>query len=385
MSNIVQIGPYPLSEKLISGGMEASVYGLANEQSKSQTVFVIDFPRKDLEDSVEKKDNLTVFRYKNTGSHNKDAVRRILEIVEQIMRLNPYVCHIHGTGVFSCMIFEALKQKGVPLMLTVHGLVKEEKRKTLKNRFSLKALYQFWTQTSAERKLLQSASGIIVDTQYVAKQIDQYRLTSRLIVSVIPQGINEQFFSVSCSPRSKTILSVGAFSRRKGHILLIKAFEKIAQHIPEASLTICGVVSENAYYNEVIDYVNASLFKDRISIMTNLPKEQLLAQYEKAHVFALHSQEESQGIVFAEAMVTGLPIVATNVGGIPYVVEHGVTGLLSAYSDVDAFASCLEQLLTNEEEWANMSVAGKSAAKQYAWNSIAHNVEIAYATVIKRL
>ena len=382
MSNIVQIGLYPLSEKLISGGIEASVYGLANEQSKSQTVFVIDFPRKNIEDIVEKKDNLTVFRYKNSGSHNKDAVSRIPEIVEKIMKLNPSVCHIHGTGIFSCMIFEALKQKGVPLMLTVHGLVKEEKRKTLKNRYSLKTLYQFWTQTSAERKLLQSASGIIVDTQYVAKQIDQYRLTSRPKIAVIPQGIDEQFFNVSSSPCSKTILSVGAFSQRKGHLLLIKAFEKMACHIPDASLTICGVVSENAYYNEVENYVNASPAKDRISIMTNLPKEQLLAQYEKAHVFALHSHEESQGIVFAEAMAAGLPVVATNVGGVPYVIEHGVTGLLSEYGNVNAFASCLEKVLTDEEAWTNMSVAGKSAAKQYAWNSIAHNVELAYATVL---
>ena len=379
MSNIIQIGSYPLSEKLISGGIEASVYGLANEQSKTQAVFVFDFPRKNIEDFVENKDNLTVFRYKNTGSHNKDAVRRIPEIVEKIMQLNPYVCHIHGTGIFSCMIFEALKQKGVPLMLTVHGLVKEEKRKALKNRYSLKTLYQYWSQTSAEKKLLQSAPGIIVDTQYVAKQIDQYSLTSRPKVSVIPQGIDEQFFNVSCSSCSKTILSVGAFSQRKGHLLLIKAFEKIASYIPDASLTIGGVVSENAYYNEVIDYVNASPVKDRISILTNLPKEQLLAQYEKAHVFALHSQEESQGIVFAEAMAAGLPIVATNVGGVPYVIEHGVTGFLSKYGDVDAFASSLEHLLTDEEEWTNMSAAGKSAAKQYAWNSIAHNIEIAYA------
>lgn len=381
MLKIVQIGPYSLSEKLISGGMEASVYGLAQEQSKSNAVFIVDFPRKDIEDSVERKDNLTVFRYKNKGTHNKDAVGRIEEIVEQIMQLNPYVCHIHGTGIFSCEIYNALKKQSIPLMLTVHGLVKEEKRNTLKNRFSLKALYQFWTQTSAEKKLLQSASGIIVDTQYVAKQIDQYRLTSRPKVSVIPQGINERFFNVSCSPCSKTILSVGAFSRRKGHILLIKAFEKIAQHIPEASLTICGVVSENAYYNEMIDYVNSSTFKDRISIMTNLPKEQLLAQYEKAHVFALHSQEESQGIVFAEAMAVGLPIVATNVGGVPCVVEHEVTGLLSAYNDVDVFASSLERLLTDKEQWKIFSTAGKFVAKQYAWNSIAHQVEIAYTKV----
>ena len=382
MMKIIQIGQFPLRGSIASGGVEASIYGLASEQAKSNSVVVIDIPRIDGKDAIEEIDGLSVYRFCNHGKHNKDAVKRIDDIVGKVLAFEPTICHVHGTSIFSCEIFNALKKQGIPLMLTVHGLVKEEKHKALKNRFSLKTLYQFWTQTSAERELLQSAFGIIVDTQYVAKQIDQYRLNTRPKVAVIPQGINEQFFNVSCSPCSKTILSVGAFSRRKGHLLLVKAFERIASHIPEASLTICGVVSDNAYYNEVMNYVDASPFKDRISIMTNLPKAQLLAQYEKAKVFALHSQEESQGIVFAEAMAAGLPIVATNVGGVPYVVEHGVTGLLSVYSDVDAFASCLERLLTNEEEWVNMSVAGKSAAKQYSWNSITHYVEIAYAAIL---
>lgn len=379
---IIQIGQFPLSGSIVSGGVEASIYGLAREQAKSHSVVVIDIPRIDGKDAVEEIDGLSVYRFCNPGKHNKDAVKRIDDIVGKVLAFEPTICHVHGTGIFSCEIYNALKKQDIPLMLTVHGLVKEEKRKTLKNRFSLKTLYQFWTQMTAERKLLQSASKIIVDTQYVAKQIGQYYLSSRPNIAVIPQGIDEQFFNVSCSSCSKIILSVGSFSQRKGHLLLIKAFEKVAQKIPDASLTICGVVSENAYYNEIMHYVDASPYKDRISIMKNLPKEQLMAQYEKAHIFALHSQEESQGIVFAEAMAAGLPIVATNVGGVPCVVEHEVTGLLSAYSDVDVFASSLEHLLKDEKNWANMSAAGKSVAKQYAWNSIAHNIEIAYATVL---
>ncbi len=380
--NIVQIGPFPLNSHLISGGVEASIYGLAKEQAKSHAVVVIDMPRIGGKDMVEQMDGVTVYRYCNYGKHNRDSIKRIEEIVEKIGTLNPSVCHIHGTGIFSLKVFETLKKKNIPLMLTVHGLIKEEKRKALKNHFSPKTLYQFWTQTSAEKKLLQSTSNIIVDTQYVVKQIDQYHLNSRPKIAVIPQGIDEQFFNVSCSPCSKTILSVGAFSQRKGHLLLIKAFEKVAQKILDATLTICGVVSDKTYFNQVIDYVDVSPVKDRISIMTNLPMEQLLVQYEKAHVFALHSQEESQGIVFAEAMAAGLPVVSTRVGGVPCVVEHGVTGFLSAYSDINAFASSLHHIITDEEEWTNISIVAKSVAKQYAWNSIAHNVEMAYATIL---
>lgn len=379
---IIQIGQFPLSGSIVSGGVEASVYGLAREQAKTHSIVVIDIPRIGGNDAVEEIDGLSVYSFCNPGKHNKDAVKRIDDIVGKVLAFEPTICHVHGTGIFSCEIYNALKRQGVPLMLTVHGLVKEEKRKALKNRFSLKTFYQFWIQTSAERDLLQLASNVIVDTQYVAEQIDQYHLASRPKISVIPQGIDEQLFNVSCSPLSKTILSVGAFSKRKGHLLLIMAFEKIAQKIPDATLTICGVVSDKEYFNEVMNYVNASYLKDRISILTNLPKEQLLAQYEKARVFALHSQEESQGIVFAEAMAVGLPVVATRVGGIPDVICDGKTGFLAEYSDNDAFADTLEKLLTSDILWNQLSASCRDEAKHYSWNQISEKVEKVYSSIL---
>lgn len=379
---IIQIGPFPSNGYNIHGGVEASVYGLAREQAKAHFVVVIDIPRIGGEDHVEQMDGVTVYRFCNRGEHNRDTIRRIGEIVEIVKALNPTVCHIHGTSLFSRKVYDILKGKGISTMLTVHGLIKEEKRKSLKNRFSFKTLYQLWTQTSAERKLLQSTSDAIVDTHYVVDQIGRYRLRSKPKLTVIPQGIDDVFFDLSCSRDSRRILSVGVFSPRKGHLLTIQAFERVSKQIPEATLTICGIVSDKAYFKDVVEYVNASPCKDKISLLTNLPKDQLLTLYKQAHVFALHSQEESQGIVFAEAMAVGLPVVATNVGGIPYVVENGVTGLLSSYGDIDGFAYSLERLLMDDSEWEKMSVAGKSVFRKYAWNVIAQQVEATYSAIM---
>ena len=138
---IIQIGPFPVSNHLISGGVESSVYGLALKQAQKHDVFVLDYPRKEYEECVEIFGALTVFRFLNRGSRNRDTIGRISEIIDQIMKLDPSVCHIHGTGLFSWKVFDALKGKGIPTMLMVHGLVKEEKRKALKNRFSFKTLY----------------------------------------------------------------------------------------------------------------------------------------------------------------------------------------------------------------------------------------------------
>ena len=93
-----------------------------------------------------------------------------------------------------------------------------------------------------------------------------------------------------------------------------------------------------------------------------------------ADIFVLHSEEESQGIVFAEAMAVGLPIVATNVGGVPDVVKKGRNGLLSNYSDVDAFANDIVLLLQNETLKAQMSLHNKADASNYNWSVITNRI-----------
>ena len=381
MLTIVQIGTYPISDQMISGGVEASVYGLANEQSKSNAVFVMDIPRKGYEDSIESKDNLTIYRYKNKGLHNKDAVDRIPEIVEQILQLKPSICHIHGTGIFSYKIFESLNKKGIPTIVTVHGLLMVEKKKTLIKHFSLKALYQYIMQTRAERKLLQKALDLVVDTDYVADEIRRYINTAISKIHVIPQGVDERFFLIHCSSASDIILSVGAFSRRKSHILLIKSFEKICKKKIYANLVICGNIAEKDYYDEVKDYVSQSSYKNRISLLTNVTKEELFKHYASAKVFALHSYEESQGIVLAEAMAVGLPVVSTRVGGIPDVICDGKTGFLTEYGDTDTFADAMKKLLFSDVLWNQMSTQCNDEAKRYSWSFIADNIDKVYCSI----
>ena len=96
----------------------------------------------------------------------------------------------------------------------------------------------------------------------------------------------------------------------------------------------------------------------------------------------MHSQEESQGIVFAEAMAVGLPVVSTKVGGIPYVVSHGETGLLAEYEDVEAFAINMSMLLQNNALYDLMSKNGKIDSKNYLWDSIAKRIIDVYSTLI---
>ena len=380
---IVQIGAFPVDPTLIRGGVEASVYGLAFEQSKTSIVYVIDFPRLEIEDSVEDFGGMRIYRLHNPGPHQKDARKRIKSIAEIVSTINPDICHIHGTGVFSWALYTCLKKASIPLILTVHGLINVEKKKALKQHFSFKLLYQYIYQSRAERKLLSAQKAIIVDTGYVARTIEEYRLRKTPRMSIIPQGIDETFFSIKSSSTSRTILSVGSLLKRKGHHLLIQAFSLAAEKLADIELVICGVNADRAYFHLLQDMTAGTHCSERIHFMPDLHKADLYDQYRKAHLFALHTQEESQGIVFAEAMAAGLPIVSTNVGGVPFVVSDGETGILVDYGNVNDFAEALIHSMSLEYDWRTMANKCREASVEYSWTTIAKKIEEEYKMMIE--
>ena len=388
--DIVLVGPYPLSSDCIRGGVESSVYGLAQALvAKKHVVDVFDYPRIEGIDKSERHDLLTIHRYVNKGAHNQDAAQRAKEIFRDIIALHPNIVHIHGTGELSLLLYQAINNYGIPIVLTVHGLLHEEKKNALYKHPSVKHLYQYIRQSNIESKVLSLTSRIIVDTKYVADKINEYYLKQRIsrlpIIDIIPQGINEHFVSLYNKNKqlSKNILSVGSISKRKGHLYLVNAFEKVCQIIPDVKLVIAGVKSEASYYNLLKKRISSSVYKDNIVLLTNLAQEDLYKYYSQATLFALHSEEESQGIALVEALAAGLPVVSTTVGGIPNVVTNEKTGLLSAYGNIDDFADNIIFLLQNPSTVSTMSINAHKQALNYVWDSIASKIERVYLSAMQ--
>lgn len=370
---IAQIGPYPLSANCIKGGVETSVFGLAQELTKTNEVVCFDIPRMDVVNAKETSEGVLVYRYKNTGTNQRDMIRCKDQMVLDILSEHPEICHIHGTSLLALLLYKELSRYGIKMMLTVHGLLFVEKKNQFYRNPSLRNLYKLWYQSRAEFALLKMASQAIVDTDYVAEALNHYPCRIPKL-NTIPQGINQRYFTMQCSSLSKVILSVGSIGMRKGHFYTVEAFNKIRAKGIYAKLKIYGVLAEESYFKQLQSRISSSPYSSDIELHPNASVDELLEAYKEASVFALHSQEESQGIVFAEAMACGLPIVATNVGGIPYVVKHGECGLLSNYGDVDSMSNNLEKLLTDQKMHSKMSLNAKHLAKDYDWSVIANRI-----------
>ena len=102
-----------------------------------------------------------------------------------------------------------------------------------------------------------------------------------------------------------------------------------------------------------------------------------------ADCFLLPSESESFGLSALEALATGVPVVASNVGGLPEVVRDGVTGALRPVGDVEAMSAAVIEILGDRERWDTMSAAAAEDARaRFALTDVVGRYEALYARAI---
>jgi starch synthase len=218
-------------------------------------------------------------------------------------------------------------------------------------------------------------------------------------VLVVGNGVDAQAYrpveapdvvrSLDVDPDRPYALFVGRITRQKGLMHLLAAAEQLP---PEAGLVLCaGAADTPAERAQVADAVTElqSRRSGVVWIEQMLPREQLVPLITGATVFVVPSVYEPLGIVNLEAAACGTAVVASDVGGIPEVVDDGRTGLLVHYDEADpaAFAAGLAarmaELLADPARAAGMGVAGRERVlAEFGWPAIAAQTVEVYRSVL---
>lgn len=384
---IIQAGPYPLDSNLIKGGVESSIYGISQALSPNNEVLVIDYPRYALKcDCVDDSNGIKVYRFKSKFGNNNALILRVFKVIKTIKKLRPDICHLHSSSMFSLVLYILLKFNNIAVITTIHGLSHIEKKNNWQKKRNLKNLSKLIVHSFIEFTLINWSKEIIVDTTYVANEIANYKKERKIFhlpkIHTIPQGINKLFTEIHCNLESLNILAVGSINPRKGFLELIQAMQKLIVKHPNVLLNIVGIVSDKNYLKAMEAKISELGLSKNIKINTNLSFSQLIAFYKQSSLFVLHTQEESQGIVFCEAMACGMPIVSTNVGGVQYVVDNNKGGFLSNFNDIDTFALNMLLLVENSALKNEFSEYNIKKSNNYNWTTIAQQMQAIYKNII---
>jgi len=144
------------------------------------------------------------------------------------------------------------------------------------------------------------------------------------------------------------VVHCGAFIKRKGYDVLVRAFAKIAPEFPEVRLVLVGDPAQE--YANISDLVKTLGLADRVRMIGLIPHAQVLWLIRQAALLVLPSRYEAFGLVLLEAGVFARPVIASDVGGIPEIVIDNVTGLLVAAEDEAGLAARLSYLLSRPDD-----------------------------------
>ena len=181
------------------------------------------------------------------------------------------------------------------------------------------------------------------------------------------------------------ILFVGRLIPWKGVDTLIDAFYIIQQKYPDSRLTIIG---EGPEYETLTGKTKILNISHLISFMGMVSDADLMKQYLLADIFVLPSkrindQTEGLGVVLLEAMASGIPVIGSNTGGIPDIIEDGVNGFLVPPGDAAALADRIITLQKNQELYKKFSLNGRRTVEEkYSWDSICKRFISVYHEVI---
>lgn len=157
------------------------------------------------------------------------------------------------------------------------------------------------------------------------------------------------------------IIAAGRLDPSKGHLRLLDAFAKVHRMVPEVRLLICGKSTTRYNYELVLRRRVAERQLEENVIFAG-KRNDMPTIFAAADIFCLPAEDEAFGLVFLEAMLAAVPVVACYSGGVSEIVKDRETGLLSQLGDTDELAANLLKLLRDRKLAQRLGVAGRERA-----------------------
>lgn len=342
--------------------------------------------------SYEEMDGIPVYRFpvvllgKTSGQKPRYKIIVSPSAVKMLLRENPDIIHFQGASEISQSIISSFASNfsASKTVLTVHGL-HAQVAVFKKHRF-LKQINELLL-----RLALGTVNRIIALSEYDLEIIRHLKISTDK-VSVIPNGIDLSRFLTTTqetdfplqapSVDAPFVLCVTRIRENKGIEILIRAAADVASKKPDVKFLLVGNCSRE-YAARLLGLIKKVNMEKNFILKGYIPhKSELLPElYRHARIFVLPSLMESFPLVLLEAMASGLPIVATRVGGIPDIISPS-EGILVPPGDVASLSSSLLFLLENDNVRVKLGQNARKRAESYSWKKIAQRTISLYERLL---
>lgn len=351
---IAIVTAFPQNPDAPEGGVEAVSVNLV--QSLSQLpeceVNVITLDKGITSVVVETRNNYRVHRLPR--SDNSELMNALSEgrktVSAYVESIKPDIIHAHDT--YGLMV----KDINLPRVFTIHGFIYGDTLVSGTKFPYIRSLIWKYIEISGWKH----QPHIISISPYVRERISRY--VKGVTIHDIDNPISDIYFHVRNEPSNHRIFSAAAICPRKNTLSLVKAIHELKIRGMDVELRLAGTVTNKEYGDLVTEYIAKNKIGDNVRLLGKLSSSDVISELSKSSIFALLSLEENSPMGIEEAMAVGIPVVTSNLCGMPYMVKNYESGYLVNPNNIKEIAEKINNVLSSAELRQSMAKKGRDIA-----------------------
>lgn len=368
---------FPYDGRTFTGGVETATAGLFEGLQSYVEEFdfhIFTLCREISDHTVEMRDGMTYhfIAIPNGWFTRPHVIPNILNARSELKKLQADIVHCQDNMALAVASITAHQGRNV---FTVHGIKSVESR--------VWEGPEYWSHQMDA--LLE---------RWIRRRFDEIITISPYVDRFLPVGVKKHhitnpvrgmfFESPQSGTESQRILFVGALTRLKRPLDAIKAHEIVIRDFPGATLSLVGEDQDKEYEREMRQYVRDAHLTG-VEFLGVRTQEEVAVLMRKSAMLVLTSIQENTPMVVAESMASGLPVVASNVGGIPAMINDGTDGLLFRCGDVQDLARSMADVLRSGDLRNSLSRQGRAKAlATYSAEAVAAATVTVYRSMMEK-
>ena len=292
-----------------------------------------------------------------------------IKILKYINRINPDIIHSHGTEAQYSLIALESKYKTV---ISIQGLMN---------------LYNNYINLY-DKKVLVNENFVLKKGRYFGSRtawVDDYikSVNPEAIIFKMQEAMNPVFFGEIKYNKDKNILFVGALEKRKGIDYLIEAFNKVSKKHKDYRLLLIGS-GEKIYIENLKTQLRNFGIIDKVDFLGHKNSKEIKFYHDCSKIFVFPTLIDNSPNSVAEAMVSGLPVIASRVGGIPSMIQDYKNGILVPSRNYKVLAEKIIEIIEDKELRNKIKInAFKKAKRRYNPKKVAESTIKNYKKILR--
>jgi glycosyltransferase involved in cell wall biosynthesis len=291
----------------------------------------------------------------------------VARLLKEVRAIEPDIVHAHGTE--AAYALTAVESR-LPCLISIQGIITEY--------FLTNPCLRSRIVRHYEQDVVRHARFFTCRTSFDSGFIRSVNPNARLFF--IHEAMNPVYFQNEWRVRdADRLLYVGSLEMRKGLNVLLEALKLVRQSKPETILTVIGG-GDQTPYRQICERLQIT---NNVRFLGYQSAEQIAKHHLENQIFVLPSSNENSPNTLTEAMVSGMPLIATAVGGIPSLVSHNETGWLVPPRNPGELAKAIVYLLGSPKERARLGQAARQCARdRHLPQRVAEQTAAAYQEIL---